>query len=357
MARFSRQTWQDRDGLSDFPVRKTVAALLDTARIYILLGTYNGARFIGEQIRSIQSQTVSNWNLLVRDDGSQDGTADVVADVARCDERIRCVGDKHGRLGIVGNFGELMRVAHLEGADYFLFSDQDDVWTSNKIANQLTYLMGMEAQYGRKTPIFVFSDLEVVDEQLERIHPSFMSYQGLTHESRDPLRVLLTQNFATGCAAAINRPLLELAVPLPADVIMHDWWLALCAAACGRLAYLPQALVRYRQHGANQVGAAGFLAMVNPLSDTSGRRLGRSGYYVLGSMRHAALLSERIVSRDVPCSAEALWLLKRFAACAQEGRLRRLWTVSQLRLRRQGVLRQLLLYWRLIMSPCGAVTD
>lgn len=232
--------------------------MLDTARIYILLGAYNGARFIGEQIRSIQSQTVSNWNLLVRDDGSQDGTADMIADVTRRDERIRCVGDRHGHLGIVGNFGGLMRIAHAEGADYIFFSDQDDVWASNKIADQLTYLMGMESRHGQKTPILVHSDLEVVSEQLERIHPSFMRYQGLAHESRDPLRVLLTQNFVTGCATAINRPLLELAAPLPPDVIMHDWWLALCAAACGRLEYLPHALVRYRQHGANQMGRRDF---------------------------------------------------------------------------------------------------
>jgi hypothetical protein len=248
-------------------------------------------------------------------------------------------------------------IAHAEGGDYIFFSDQDDVWASNKIANQLTYLMGMESQHGRKTPILVYSDLEVVSEQLERIHPSFMGYQGLDHESRDPLRVLLTQNFVTGCATAINRPLLELATPLPEDVIMHDWWLALCAAACGRLAYLPHALVRYRQHGANQIGAEGFLTMMNPLSDASGRRLGRSEYYLFGSIRHAALLSERIVSREVPCSVETLALLKRFASCAQEGRFRRMWTVSQLGLRRQGVLRQLLLYWRLLVSSRGTVTD
>ena len=331
--------------------------MFDAVRIVILLGTHNGIRFVGEQLRSIQGQTVSNWKLLVRDDDSQDGTAEVVADVARRDERIRCVSDRRGRLGVVGNFGELMRIAHLEGADYIFFSDQDDVWVSNKIADQVTYLKEMESQHGQKTPILVYSDLEVVSEQLERIHPSFMGYQGLSHEYRDPLRVLLTQNFVTGCATVINRPLLELATPLPAGVIMHDWWLALCAAACGRIEYLPHALVRYRQHGANQIGAEGFLTMVNPLSDASGRRLGQSGYYVFGSIRHAALLSERIVSREVPCSVETLSLLKRFAACAQEGRLRRLWTVFQLRLRRQGVLRQLLLYWRLLVSSRGAVTD
>mgnify|MGYP001579851437 CR=1 FL=1 len=322
----------------------------------VLLAAYNGAEFLSDQIQSIQGQTISNWTLLVRDDGSEDNTRDILETLAAKDKRIRCVHDTRGCLGAPRNFGELMQIAHSEGADYIFFSDQDDVWVSNKIADQLTCLKEMESRYGQKTPILVYSDLEVVSEQLERIHPSFMGYQGLAHESRDPLRVLLTQNFVTGCATAINRPLLELAAPMPADVIMHDWWLALCAAACGRIEYLPHALVRYRQHGSNQIGAEGFLTMMNPLSDASSRRLGRSGYYVFGSIRHAALLSERVVSRDVPCSVEALWLLKRFAACAEEGRLRRLWTVFQLRLRRQGLFRQLLLYWRLLVSPRGAVT-
>jgi hypothetical protein len=164
---------------------------------------------------------------------------------------------------------------------------------------------------------------------------------------------LLTQNFVTGCATAMNRALVNLALPLPANIIMHDWWLALCGAACGQLAYLPKALVRYRQHAANQLGAEGLMTMMNPLSDASSRRLSRSEYYVSGSIRQAAILSERIVSRGVACSPAALSLLKRFAACGRQGRLRRFWTICRLKLRRQGVFRQVLLYWRfLVSSPC-----
>jgi glycosyltransferase involved in cell wall biosynthesis len=325
--------------------------LFDGARVVILLGTYNGARFVGEQIRSIQSQTVDNWTLFIRDDASDDGTTEIIGGLATHDTRIRLVDDGHGRLGIVKNFGELTRMAHAQGADYVLFSDQDDVWNTSKIQEQLAYLRNVEEIHGENTPILVYSDLEVVDEQLRRIHPSFMSYQGLTHESRDPLRVLLTQNFVTGCATAMNRALLNVAVPLPPNVIMHDWWVALCAAVCGQIAFLPKALVRYRQHAANQLGAEGLFKMLNPLSDASSRRLSRSEYYVSGSIRHAAMLSERIVSRGVPCSAEALSLLNRFAACERKGRSRRLWTLFQLRLRRQGVFRQLLLYWRFLASP------
>lgn len=331
--------------------------MFEPRKVVVLLATYNGAEFLFDQIQSIQGQTISNWTLLVRDDGSEDNTRDVLENLAAKDKRIRCIHDTRGCLGAVGNFGELMRIARAEKADYVFFSDQDDVWASNKITGQLTYLMEMELRYGQKTPILVYSDLEVVSERLERIHPSFMGYQGLAHESHDPLRVLLTQNFVTGCATAINRPLLELAIPLTADVIMHDWWLALCAAACGQIGHLPNPTLRYRQHDSNQIGAQRFWAMLNPLSLRTRRRWKEGGRQLFKSIGQAALLSERIVSREVPCSVETLSLLKRFAACAQEGRLRRLWTVSQLGLRRQGMLRQLLLYWRLLVSSRGAVRD
>lgn len=331
--------------------------MFESRKVIVLLAAYNGAEFLSDQIQSIQEQTIPNWTLLVRDDGSEDNTRDVLETLAAKDKRIRCIHDMRGCLGAARNFGELMRIARTEKADYVFFSDQDDVWASNKITDQLTYLMEMELRYGQKTPILVYSDLEVVSEQLERIHPSFMCYQGLIHESHDPLRVLLTQNFVTGCATAINCPLLELAIPLPADVIMHDWWLALCAAACGQIGYLPNSTLRYRQHDSNQIGAQRFLAMMNPLSLRTRRRWKEGGRQLFKSIGQAALLSERIVSREVPCSVETLSLLKRFAACAQEGRLRRLWTVSQLGLRRQGVLRQLLLYWRLLVLSRGAVTD
>jgi len=331
--------------------------LFESRKVIVLLAAYNGVEFLSDQIQSIQEQTIPNWTLLVRDDGSEDNTRDVLETLAAKDKRIRCIHDMRGCLGAARNFGELMRIARTEKADYVFFSDQDDVWASNKITDQLTYLMEMELRYGQKTPILVYSDLEVVSEQLERIHPSFMCYQGLIHESHDPLRVLLTQNFVTGCATAINCPLLELAIPLPADVIMHDWWLALCAAACGQIGYLPNSTLRYRQHDSNQIGAQRFLAMMNPLSLRTRRRWKEGGRQLFKSIGQAALLSERIVSREVPCSVETLSLLKRFAACAQEGRLRRLWTVSQLGLRRQGVLRQLLLYWRLLVLSRGAVTD
>ena len=331
--------------------------MFESKKVIVLLATYNGAEFLSDQIQSIQGQAISNWTLLVRDDGSEDNTRDVLETLATKDKRIRCVHDTLGSLGAARNFGELMRIAWAEGADIIFFSDQDDVWQPTKMREQIDALDKMEDSYGRDTPILVYSDLEVVDRWLQPIHHSFMRYQGLTHEAQSPLRVLVTQNFVTGCATVVNRSLLKLAVPLPADVVMHDWWLALCAAACGQIGHLPASMLRYRQHDSNQIGAQRFLAMMNPLSLRTRRRWKEGERQLFKSIGQVALLRERIVSREVPCSVETLSLLKRFAACAQEGRLRRLWTVSRLGLRRQGMLRQFLLYWRLLVLPDGAATD
>jgi rhamnosyltransferase len=127
------------------------------------VATYNGAEFLYDQIQSIQGQTISNWTLLVRDDGSEDNTRNVLETLAAKDKRIRCIHDACGSLGAARNFGELMRIAWTEGADIIFFSDQDDVWLPTKMMEQIEALDKMEDSYGRDTPILVYSDLEVVD--------------------------------------------------------------------------------------------------------------------------------------------------------------------------------------------------
>ena len=80
-----------------------------------------------------------------------------------------------------------------------------------------------EDLYGNSLPILVHSDLTVVNQQLLLRNPSFLAYQGIKHESNFPIKVLLAQNFVTGCATAFNRALLELATPIPKEAVMHDW--------------------------------------------------------------------------------------------------------------------------------------
>jgi rhamnosyltransferase len=223
-------------------------------RLVVLLSSYNGARFISEQVESIRQQTLADWTLLVRDDGSSDGTARILESLAGADPRVVLLRDGRGNLGPARSFGTLMQAALEAGAGYAAFADQDDVWCPDKLERELDLLRTREAAVGRAVPLLAYSDLMVVDEELRPIHRSFLGYQGLGSDGGAPLQTLLTQNFVAGCTTVANRTLLRTALPLP-DVVMHDWWLALCAAAMGEVVRCPGATVLYRQHGRNAAGS------------------------------------------------------------------------------------------------------
>lgn len=222
----------------------------------ILMAVYNGERYLSEQIASLQAQTHKDWRLLVADDGSSDGTVELLQSIARDDPRI-CVLDRE-----TGNLGPCRRFLWLVGkasADYILFADQDDVWDPTKVETLLDTILREEDEHGSTDPIAVFCDAEVVDERLDTIAPSFLAYEHFDPAGID-LRHLLVNNVAPGCTMIVNRALAD-ALELPADptqVIMHDWWLLLTAAALGTVAFVDKPLLKYRQHGGNASGAGGF---------------------------------------------------------------------------------------------------
>jgi len=230
---------------------------IEGGSVVIAMATYNGARFVSEQIRTIQDQTFRDWVLLVRDDGSHDETTRQISLMAQQDARIRLLEDGRGNQGAIGNFAMLMEAALEEGADYLFFADQDDFWLPEKLSTMLAAMKEMESREKSGTPLLVHCDLAVVDERLKVISESFAHYSRLSPATAD-LGVLLCQNQVTGCACLINRRLLELACPVPSEVLMHDWWLALLAAASGKVGFIPLPLVKYRQHGGNVLGAVPF---------------------------------------------------------------------------------------------------
>ena len=226
------------------------------ATVQILLATYNGERFLPDLLASLVAQTHANWRLLVRDDGSSDATLEILAAAARTDERIEIVHDNLGNLGTLGNFGELLRRA--ADASYMLLADQDDVWLPGKIASLMGAMRARETVTGPDVALLAFSDLRVGDADLKITHPSFVDQQGLRAmiEPSLQLQELITQNVAPGCSMLINAALRVRALPLPGCVPLHDWWLILVAQVCGQIIWVPEALLIYRQHADNQLGAA-----------------------------------------------------------------------------------------------------
>ena len=215
-------------------------------KVNILMSTYNGQQFLAEQIRSIQDQSYTDWTLFIRDDGSSDNTKEILKDFERQDSRIHLIdSDKSDNLGVIKSFHKL--VNH-DRADYYFFSDQDDVWLPNKLELSLK-----EAQnYLADLPLMVYMDLKVVNQDLEIMTESMVKSQ--SHHANTELVQELTENTVTGGVAMINHALAEM-WQVTDDILMHDWYLALLASAFGNLVFIDQPGELYRQHSDNVLGA------------------------------------------------------------------------------------------------------
>lgn len=215
-------------------------------KVNILMSTYNGQQFLAEQIRSIQEQSYTDWTLFIRDDGSSDNTKEILKDFEHQDSRIHLIdNDKSDNLGVIKSFHKL--VNH-DRADYYFFSDQDDVWLPNKLELSLK-----EAQnYLADLPLMVYMDLKVVNQDLKIMTESMVKSQ--SHHANTELVQELTENTVTGGVAMINHALAEMWQETD-DILMHDWYLALLASAFGNLVFIDQPGELYRQHSDNVLGA------------------------------------------------------------------------------------------------------
>ena len=223
-------------------------------QVDILLGTYNGALYIQEQIESILNQSYTNWKLIIRDDGSNDTTKEILQTYEeKYPDKITIQNDNDNNLGTALNFSKLLETSN---APYLMFCDQDDIWLANKIELTLKKMLNMERS-APLTPILIHTDLKVVNSDLNIISDSYWSFQGIDPEYCT-LNRLLVQNTITGCTVMINRELADLAYPIPAEAIMHDWWLGLVAASFGKIGTINEGTVMYRQHSGNDIGASSF---------------------------------------------------------------------------------------------------
>jgi len=220
--------------------------------IDIVLATYNGEPFIRDQIDSLLLQSFKDWRVIVRDDGSSDSTLKIVKEYAKSDpERFVVICDNRQAGTASANFGLLLMETT---APYVMCCDQDDVWRPDKIAVTLAAAQAVEQASGARTPVLVHTDLIVTNEHLLTIAPSFWAFQNLEVEAFTFPRALV-HNVVTGCAMLVNRALLDRALPVPPEALMHDHWLAIVAAAFGKVVAVHEPMMYYRQHGRNSLGA------------------------------------------------------------------------------------------------------
>lgn len=217
--------------------------------ITVLLAVYNGEKYLKEQIESILNQSVKDIKIVIRDDGSSDGSSEIISSYcSKYPDKISCI--KGAATGAANkNFAKLLKNCD---SDYIMLCDQDDVWLPKKIEKTLDAMRKAESD-GKKA-ILVHTDLKVVNQELVEISPSFFKFQKLI-QNNVTLPKLLVQNYVTGCTIMINRALKEKCGEISDKCIMHDWWLALVAVLFGEIVCIEEATMLYRQHSDNQVGA------------------------------------------------------------------------------------------------------
>lgn len=218
-------------------------------QIDILLTTYNGEKYLKEQIDSILNQTYTNFRLLISDDCSKDSTIKILKEYEQKDNRIK-VFLQEKNLGYVKNFEFLLTKVENE---IYALSDQDDVWNNDKVEKTYKKLKEEDAD-------LVFTDLEIVNEKLETINSSFNDYMFLSRKIKKyykDYRLQYLYNCITGCTLMSKKKYLEKIIPIPMDskYVIHDTWIGLIVALNGKIAYLDEATIKYRQHGNNQVGS------------------------------------------------------------------------------------------------------
>jgi glycosyltransferase involved in cell wall biosynthesis len=216
------------------------------------MAAYNGEKYIGEQIESILNQTYNDWTLVIKDDRSTDGTLRIAKDYAKMyPYKIKVLTHEVNTGNASDNFFSLLQHAD---SDYIMFADDDDVWASEKMSMSIKKMEHLETKYGLDKPFLVHSDLEVVDSKLQRVSKSLFAWQRLDWK-HNSLNYLLAQNIVTGCTMMVNKHLLNMIGEPPKNAIIHDWWFALVAAAFGKIGFIESQIVKYRQHGMNQIGA------------------------------------------------------------------------------------------------------
>lgn len=215
-------------------------------KVQVLLSSYNGAKYISEQIKSIFCQRGVQVELLIRDDGSCDQTMDLLGKFANKYPNLRFYRGAH--VGVSKSFFDLMAHAD-ESADYYAFADQDDVWLPHKLLRAVALLEQL-ADTKEKEPVLYASGVIYADEKLHRPKPARWK-QGKMPSFGNAL----TENICTGCTQVFNQELCRLAkTHMPECGILHDWWMYLTAACFGKVLYDDKAFLYYRQHTGNVVG-------------------------------------------------------------------------------------------------------
>lgn len=236
---------------------------INSKKVVIMMATYNGEKYIRDQIESLQNQTFTNWELYISDDNSTDRTVDIIKKLQKEDSRIKkIINNKSKYHGAYANYFNVMSYVkrHCKRYDYYFYCDQDDVWLKDKILREVDTLMQLEKKYTLSVPAFVYCDLELCNSKCISIDDR-MSNHIITQFVQNPYNTFFKEQYVWGTSMAHNFALWNLMyIESPEKIknwVSHDGYVSRYAAVYGKIRYLNEPLILYRRTGNNVSGIPG----------------------------------------------------------------------------------------------------
>lgn len=282
--------------------------------IYIMMCTYNGEKYIKEQIDSILNNTVTNWRLYISDDGSTDKTHDLAFEYAKDypDKIILTTHENASDPSI--HFLEKVRdiSVQMQPDDCVMLCDQDDIWYDNKIELTLECMKRLMAKSSNQIPLLVCTDVEVVDGKKEQLAASYRKMNHYSIKNLDAAHLLM-EHKAQGCTIMINKVLADKIKELPKMIKGHDVWLELIAATMGKVDYVDEPTMAYRRHSKQfTVGEMGYWKILSKQLMTL-----KDQKYMIYSSAPQAREFLRIYGSGLDCKCRKL--VEAYATLEQQG--------------------------------------
>jgi len=207
---------------------------MNSKKVVILMSTYNGEKYIKEQLESLLNQTYSNIKIFVRDDGSKDRTKEIIKEFQQKSKNISLIEGEN--IGFINSFFELLNISDV--ADYYAYCDQDDVWMEDKIERAVKFLEKSDSN----KPVLYFSNSDYYDGDMNFLATA---EKNKVYNFRNSLVECVTQ----GMTMVINNKTREVITKnIPQTCLYHDWWTYMICSGFGEIIYDDKSLVKYRRH-------------------------------------------------------------------------------------------------------------
>lgn len=306
---------------------------VDVAEVHIVLTTYNGEKYLREQLDSILANTVQDVTVEICDDGSTDSTLDIAREYAGRYDQISLYQNEKN-LGYTKNFLEGIKRSR---SSYIMLCDQDDIWHQDKIEKTLWQMKEMESQSGTYIPLMVFTDAMNFDSDSGEELGSFHKNSRLDVKRLDSAHLFM-ENKCIGCTVMLNGTIRGYLQELPDEIRVHDWWLALICSHFGKISYIEETTLHYRQHNGNMIGGSDFSDYVKTrISDLRSQRQVIRQTFLQGKAFYR-VFGDRL-------SGEKRKIAQHFAGMAEEGAVRRRVDMIRFGFCKSGFVRNAALFW------------